>query len=86
VTFTRSQANSLPPGTVTADDIREAEARYQQALAESKRLRELRDETVYRALASGVSHGEASDALGKSRGRAHQVAQRAPSAQRGTAR
>jgi hypothetical protein len=59
---------------MTADHIRQAEARYQKAHTRSERAREQRNATIHQALAEGWSHAQIAEASGLTRSRVGQIA------------
>jgi hypothetical protein len=61
-------------GSVTADDLRKAEARYKRAVRRSEEAREARNALVRQALAEGWTHARIAEATGLTRGRIGQMA------------
>jgi DNA-directed RNA polymerase specialized sigma24 family protein len=58
---------------VTAEDLREAEARYQRAFADAEAEREKRKATILAAVADGWTHADIGKAMGISAGRISQI-------------
>jgi DNA-binding NarL/FixJ family response regulator len=61
---------------MTADQLRDTEARYQRAFAGSEDAREERNRAVREALAAGWTHAQIAEATGLTRGRVGQIASR----------
>ena len=59
-----------------AIELDKLEQRYRKAAEAADRSRGLRDATIIRAIATGLTHQQISDATGLTRGRIGQIAQR----------
>ena len=59
---------------MTAEQLREAEARYQRAFRRSEAEREARNAAVRRALGEGWTHARIAEATGLTRSRVGQIA------------
>ena len=63
-----------PEPTVTPEELRRIEARYQRAFRRSETEREARNAAVREALAEGWTHARISEATGLTRSRVGQIA------------
>lgn len=59
---------------MTAEELRQAEARYQRAYRRSEDAREARNAAVRSALDAGWTHAKIAEATGLTRGRVGQIA------------
>lgn len=59
---------------MTAEELRQAEARYQRAFRRSEQEREARNAVVRAAIATGWTHAAISEATGLTRSRVGQIA------------
>jgi hypothetical protein len=65
---------------VTADQLRQAEARYKRASSRADAMREQRNALVHEALTEGWTHAQIAEATGLSRGRVSRGAVASPAA------
>lgn len=61
---------------MTAQELRQAEARYQRAFRRAEELRLERNALILEALEAGWTHAKIAEATGLTRGRVGQLAQR----------
>jgi hypothetical protein len=59
---------------MTAEELREAEARYQRAFSRSEAEREKRNAAVRQAIEQGWTHAQIAEATGMTRSRVGQIA------------
>jgi len=59
---------------MTANELRQAERRFQRRSALAEQAREQRNDLIRQAIRAGWTHGQVADATGLTRGRVNQIA------------